>query len=29
MGALSLGVGPYNSHSLVDGATSDDCLVRF
>ena len=27
LGALTLGVGPYNAASLVDGATSDDCLT--
>ncbi len=27
MGALTFGVGPYNSPSLVAGATSDDCLT--
>jgi hypothetical protein len=27
MGALTLGVGPINSHLLVDGATPDDCLT--
>ena len=27
MGALSLGVGPLNAFSLIDGATSDDCLT--
>ena len=27
MGALTLGVGPLNAHSLVEGATLDDCLT--
>ena len=27
MGALTLGVGPLNAFSLIDGATSDDCLT--
>jgi hypothetical protein len=27
MGALTLGVGPLNAHSLVEGAAPDDCLV--
>ena len=27
MGALTLGVGPYNAPSLVEGASSDDCLT--
>jgi hypothetical protein len=27
LGALTLGVGPANSHCLVDGATADDCLT--
>jgi hypothetical protein len=27
VGALTLGVGPYNTPSLVDGAEGDDCLT--
>ena len=27
LGALTLGVGPFNSHSLVDGARPSDCLT--
>jgi hypothetical protein len=27
VGALTLGVGPLNAFSLIDGATSDDCLT--
>jgi hypothetical protein len=27
MGTLTLGVGPLNAYSLVDGATPDDCLT--
>ena len=27
LGALALGVGPFNVPSLVDGATADDCLT--
>jgi hypothetical protein len=27
LGALTLGVGPINTHSLVEGATPDDCLT--
>jgi hypothetical protein len=27
LGAATLGVGPINSHLLVDGATPDDCLT--
>jgi hypothetical protein len=27
MGALTLGVGPLNAYSLVDGASPDDCLT--
>jgi hypothetical protein len=27
MGAMTLGVGPLNAYSLVDGATPDDCLT--
>ena len=26
MGAVTLGVGPFNSHRLVSGATHDDCI---
>lgn len=27
LGALTLGVGPYNAHSLVEGAAPNDCLT--
>jgi hypothetical protein len=27
MGALTLGIGPLNAYSLVEGATPDDCLT--
>jgi hypothetical protein len=27
LGALTLGVGPMNAHSLVKGAAPDDCLT--
>ena len=27
LGALTLGVGPFNSHSLVEGAAPGDCLT--
>ena len=27
LGALTLGVGPYNAHRLVEGTASDDCLT--
>ena len=27
MGALTLGIGPLNAHSLVEGASPDDCLT--
>ena len=27
VGVLTLGVGPFNMRSLVEGATSDDCLA--
>ena len=27
LGALTLGIGPFNAHSLVEGAVPDDCVT--